>query len=284
MTIEILSETRAHGGIQGVYRHASGATGTAMTFAVFVPPHEPGAKLPVLWYLSGLTCTHANVMDKGEYRAACAEHGIIFAAPDTSPRGEGVPDAEVYDFGQGAGFYVDATQEPWSKHFRMRSYVEDELPVLFGETFPADMARQGISGHSMGGHGALTIALRNPARFRSVSAFAPIVAPSEVPWGEKALGGYLWDNRAAWREYDAVALIEDRYMDSGARLPELLVDQGMADQFLVEQLRPHRLAKACEAAAIPADIRLHEGYDHSYLFVSSFMAEHVAWHAERLKG
>lgn len=284
MTLEILSETRAHGGVQGVYRHASGATGTAMTFAVFVPRHEPGARLPVLWYLSGLTCTHANVMDKGEYRAACAEHGIIFAAPDTSPRGEGVPDADGYDFGQGAGFYVDATQEPWAKHFRMRSYVEDELPALVGASFPADMARQGISGHSMGGHGALTIALRSPDRFRSVSAFAPIVAPSEVPWGEKALGGYLGADRSTWREYDAVALVEDRYKDSGARVPELLVDQGMADQFLVEQLRPHRLAEACEAAGIPADIRLHEGYDHSYLFVSSFMAEHVAWHAERLKG
>ena len=279
MTIETLSETRAHDGTQGVYRHASSATGTDMTFAVFVPRHEPGAKLPVLWYLSGLTCTHANVMDKGEYRAACAAHGIVFVAPDTSPRGQGVPDAEAYDFGQGAGFYVDANQEPWAKHFRMRSYVEDELPALIAERFPADMARQGITGHSMGGHGALTVALRNPGRFRSVSAFAPIVAPSEVPWGEKALSGYLGADRATWREYDAVALIED-----GARLPELLVDQGMADQFLVEQLRPHRLAEACETAGISAEIRLHEGYDHSYLFVSSFMAAHVAWHAEWLTG
>ena len=279
MTLETLSEARAHGGVQGVYRHASGATGTAMTFAVFVPRHEPGARLPVLWYLSGLTCTHANVMDKGEYRAACAEHGIVFVAPDTSPRGRAVPDAEAYDFGQGAGFYLDATQEPWAKHFRMRSYVEDELPALIAERFPADMARQGITGHSMGGHGALTVALRNPGRFRSVSAFAPIVAPSEVPWGEKALSGYLGADRATWREYDAVALIED-----GARLPELLVDQGMADQFLVAQLRPHRLAEACETAGISAAIRLREGYDHSYLFVSSFMARHVAWHAERLTG
>ena len=279
MTLETLSEARAHGGVQGVYRHASGATGTAMTFAVFVPRHEPGARLPVLWYLSGLTCTHANVMDKGEYRAACAEHGIVFVAPDTSPRGRAVPDAEAYDFGQGAGFYLDATQEPWAKHFRMRSYVEDELPALIAERFPADMARQGITGHSMGGHGALTVALRNPGRFRSVSAFAPIVAPSEVPWGEKALSGYLGADRATWREYDAVALIED-----GARLPELLVDQGMADQFLVDQLRPHRLAEACETAGISAAIRLREGYDHSYLFVSSFMARHVAWHAERLTG
>lgn len=275
--METLSLTRTHGGTQGVYRHASAATGTEMTFAVFVPPHAPGATLPVLWYLSGLTCTHANVMEKGEYRAACAEHGVIFVAPDTSPRGEGVPDDEGYDFGQGAGFYVDATEEPWARHFRMRSYIEDELPALVGAQFPADMARQGVTGHSMGGHGALTVALRNPGGFRSVSAFAPIVAPSEVPWGEKALSGYLGEDRAAWREYDAVALIED-----GARLPELLVDQGMADPFLVEQLRPHRLAEACEAAGIPADIRLHEGYDHSYFFISTFMADHVAWHAQRL--
>ena len=277
MTIETVSENRAHGGTQGVYRHASSATGTDMTFAVFVPDHAPGAKLPVLWYLSGLTCTHANVMEKGEYRAACAEHGIVFVAPDTSPRGDGVPDAEGYDFGQGAGFYLDATREPWARHFRMRSYVEDELPALVAAHFPVDMDRQGITGHSMGGHGALTVALRNPGRFRSVSAFAPIVAPGEVPWGEKALGGYLGSDRSTWREYDAVALIE-----GGARLPELLVDQGMADQFLVEQLRPHRLAEACQAAGIAADIRLHEGYDHSYYFISTFMSGHVAWHAERL--
>ena len=278
MTIETVSETRAHGGTQDVYRHVSRATGTDMTFAAFVPDHAPGAKLPVLWYLSGLTCTHANVMEKGEYRAACVEHGVIFVAPDTSPRGEGVPDAEGYDFGQGAGFYVDATQEPWAKHFHMRSYVEDELPALIGENFPADMARQGITGHSMGGHGALTVALRNPRRFRSVSAFAPIVAPSEVPWGEKALGGYLGDDRSAWREYDAVVLIEE-----GARLPNLLVDQGIADNFLVEHLQTHRLAEACAAAGMDADIRLHDGYDHSYFFISTFMAGHVAWHAERLK-
>lgn len=278
MTIETVSETRAHGGTQGVYRHASRSTGTDMTFAVFVPDHAPGATLPVLWYLSGLTCTHANVVEKGEYRAACAEHGVILVAPDTSPRGEDVPDDDAYDFGKGAGFYVDATMEPWAKHFRMRSYVEDELPELVAAHFSVDMERQGITGHSMGGHGALTVALRSPDRFRSVSAFAPIVAPGEVPWGEKALGGYLGEDRAAWRAYDAVALIED-----GARLPELLIDQGMADQFLVEQLRPHRLAEACEAADIQAEIRLHEGYDHSYYFISTFMADHIAWHAARLR-
>jgi len=278
--METLSETRSHGGTQGVYRHASSATGTDMTFAVFVPDHAPGERLPVLWYLSGLTCTHANVMEKGEYRAACAAHRVILVAPDTSPRGDDVPDApEEYDFGKGAGFYVDATQEPWAKHYRMRSYIEDELPALIAGSFPADMARQGITGHSMGGHGALTIALRNPDRFRSVSAFAPICAPSPVPWGEKALGRYLGEDRAAWAEYDAVALIA-----GGARLPDLLVDQGSADTFLAEQLRTPLLKAACAAASIPATIRMQAGYDHSYFFISTFMAEHVAWHAERLNG
>ncbi len=276
--MQTVSETRSHGGTQGVYSHTSTATGTDMTFAVFVPDHEPGAKLPVLTYLSGLTCTHANVMEKGEYRAACAEHGIVFVAPDTSPRGDNVPDADEYDFGKGAGFYVDATREPWSKHYQMRSYVEDELPALIAEQFPVDMARQSIIGHSMGGHGALTVGLRNPDRFRSISAFSPIVAPGEVPWGEKALGRYLGDDRASWREYDAVALIED-----GAQCRALLVDQGTADNFLEEQLQTHRLVEACQAAGIAADIRMQEGYDHSYLFISTFMAEHVAWHARHLR-
>jgi S-formylglutathione hydrolase len=277
VTIETISEAKAFGGVQGVYRHASAATGTDMTFSVFVPDHAPGAKLPVLWYLSGLTCTHANVTEKGEYRAACAEHGIVFVAPDTSPRGEGVPDDEAYDFGQGAGFYVDATEAPWAAHFHMRSYIEDELPALVGAEFPVDMARQGITGHSMGGHGALTIALRNPGRFRSVSAFAPIVAPGRVPWGEKALGGYLGADRAAWRAYDACALIED-----GARVGELLVDQGDADPFLAEQLRPELLREACGAAGIDLTLRMQPGYDHSYYFISTFMADHVGWHAARL--
>jgi S-formylglutathione hydrolase len=277
--LESVSTTRSHGGVQGVYRHASAATGTDMTFSVFVPEHAPGAKLPLLWYLSGLTCTHANVTEKGEYRQACAEHGVIFIAPDTSPRGEGVADDPAYDFGQGAGFYVDATEAPWSAHFRMRSYIEQELPALIAAEFPmADMAAQGITGHSMGGHGALTVALRNPERFRSVSAFAPIVAPSVVPWGEKALAGYLGEDRAAWRPYDACALILD-----GARVPELLVDVGDADSFLAEQLRPELLRAACEAAGIPLELRLQAGYDHSYYFISTFMADHIAWHAARLR-
>lgn len=278
--MEILSQNRSHGGVQGVYSHASQETGTEMTFSVFVPPHETGAKLPVLWYLSGLTCTHANVTEKGEYRAACAGHGIVFVAPDTSPRGDDVPDAEgEYDFGKGAGFYVDATEEPWAKTYRMRSYIERELPDLIAAEFPVDMQRQAITGHSMGGHGALTIGLRNPNRFRSISAFSPIVAPSRVAWGEKALGRYLGDDRDSWREYDAVALIED-----GARHDHILVDQGTADDFLEDQLKTGALAMACAKAGMEPVIRMQEGYDHSYYFISTFLGEHVAWHGERLRG
>ncbi len=277
MTLTTVSTAQAHGGVQGVYSHASAATGTEMTFSVFVPPHAPGAKLPIVWYLSGLTCTHANVTDKGEFRAACAELGLIFVAPDTSPRGEGVPNDDAYDFGQGAGFYVDATQAPWAEHFQMRTYIEDELPALIAEHFSADMARQGIMGHSMGGHGALTISLRNPGRFLSTSAFAPIVSPVNCPWGERALGGYLGADRAAWADYDACALVK-----AGARLPDLLVDQGEADGFLEGQLKTQLLADACAAAGQPATIRMQPGYDHSYYFISTFMADHLRWHAERL--
>lgn len=279
MPLETVSETRAHGGTQGVYRHDSTQTGTPMTFSVFVPDHAPGERLPVLWYLSGLTCTQANVTEKGEFRAACCEAGIIFVAPDTSPRGEGVPDDAdgAYDFGLGAGFYVDATEAPFAEHYRMASYVTKELPALVAEHFPVDPARQSITGHSMGGHGALTLALARPGRYRSVSAFAPIVAPSQVPWGQKALAGYLGDDRAVWRKHDAVALIED-----GARVPALLVDQGDADAFLENQLRPELLEAACAAAGIPLELRIRPGYDHSYYFISTFLAEHVAWHARQL--
>ncbi|KQN93121.1 S-formylglutathione hydrolase [Sphingomonas sp. Leaf231] len=275
--MQTVSTARAHGGTQGVYRHASTATGTDMTFSVYVPDHAPGVALPVVWYLSGLTCTHANVTDKGEYRRACAEHGLIFVAPDTSPRGDDVPDRDTWDFGKGAGFYVDATQEPWSANFRMWSYVTAELPAVLGEEFPADMARQSIMGHSMGGHGALTIALRHPDRFRAVSAFAPIVAPTQVPWGS-ALDRYLGADVAAQRRHDAVALIED-----GARVADLLVDQGEADAFLTEQLRPELLARACAEAGIDLTLRMQPGYDHSYHFISTFMADHLAWHAARLR-
>ena len=276
--LETVEEHRSHGGVQGVYRHASSSTGTEMTFSVFVPEHAPGAKLPVLWFLSGLTCTHANVTEKGEYRAACAEHGIVFVAPDTSPRGDEVPDDEAYDFGKGAGFYVDATEAPWAQHFRMRSYVERELPALLEVHFSVDMQRQAITGHSMGGHGALTIGLRNPDRFRSISAFSPIVSPLNCPWGEKAVGGYLGVDHDAWREYDACALIAD-----GARVENVLVDQGTADNFLEDQLKTDLLVEACDAAGIPAQIRMQDGYDHSYYFISSFLAEHVGWHARHLK-
>ena len=277
MTLETVSATRSHGGTQGVYRHPSSSTGTDMVFSVFVPDHAPDAKLPVVWYLSGLTCTHANVTEKGDYRAACAEHGLIFVAPDTSPRGDSVPDDAAYDFGQGAGFYVDATEAPWSTHFRMRTYIEQELPALIDAEFPADMDRQCVTGHSMGGHGALTIALRNPGRYKSVSAFAPIVSTLHCPWGEKALSGYLGADRDAWRAYDACALIED-----GARVPDILVDQGGADIFLEEQLKPHLLSRACDDAGIALTLRMEPGYDHSYYFISTFMADHVRWHAERL--
>ncbi|WP_019053828.1 S-formylglutathione hydrolase [Sphingobium xenophagum] len=279
MTLETLSTNASHGGIQGVYRHASTATGTDMTFSVFVPEHEEAEKLPIVWYLSGLTCTHANVTEKGEFRAACAELGLIFVAPDTSPRGEGVADdpAGAYDFGLGAGFYVDATEPLFAPHYRMWSYVTEELPTLIAEHFPADMDRQSIMGHSMGGHGALTIGLTFPERFRAISAFAPIVAPTQVPWGRKALGGYLGDDEILWRRHDAVALIED-----GARAPALLVDQGEADQFLEEQLRPEILGAACARAGIPLTLRLRRGYDHSYYFISTFMSDHLSWHASRM--
>ncbi|WP_288458310.1 S-formylglutathione hydrolase [uncultured Sphingomonas sp.] len=274
--MDTVSTSRAHGGTQGVYRHASAATGTDMTFSVYVPDHATGARLPVVWYLSGLTCTHANVTDKGEFRAHCARHGLIFVAPDTSPRGDDVPDEDAWDFAKGAGFYVDATQAPWAANYRMWSYVTDELPALIAAQFPADMDRQSIMGHSMGGHGALTIGLTHPERFRAVSAFAPIVAPTQVPWG-KALDRYLGDDRAAQRRHDAVALIED-----GARVTELLVDQGDADAFLAEQLRPELLAAACEAAGIDLTLRMQPGYDHSYHFISTFMGDHLDWHAARL--
>ncbi len=280
MTIQTVSLNKSHGGVQGVYRHASAETGTDMTFSVYVPPHRDGAKLPVVWYLSGLTCTHANVTEKGEFLAASAELGLIFVAPDTSPRGEKVPGdpAGAYDFGLGAGFYVDATQEPFARNYRMWSYVTEELPKLVAAHFPVDAGRQSILGHSMGGHGALTAALRHPDRYRAASVFAPIVAPSQVPWGIKALGGYLSDNRQAWRKHDAVALIED-----GAKFSDLLVDYGDADTFLAEQLRPELLKGACEKANIPLTLRRQGGYDHSYFFISTFMSDHLRWHAARLK-
>lgn len=276
--LETISKAKSHGGVQGVYRHESKVTGTPMTFAVFVPPQAADGPVPVLWYLSGLTCTHANVMEKGEYRAAAAKHGVIIAAPDTSPRGADVADEpDNWQFGSGAGFYLDATQEPYARHYRMYSYIIEELTALIAAEFPTDMSRQGIFGHSMGGHGALTMALKHPERFKSCSAFAPIVQPSTADWSRPALEKYLGADMQAWRAYDAVALIED-----GKRFAEFLVDQGSADPFLDTGLRPQLLADACAAAGIPLTLNLREGYDHSYYFISTFMADHIAWHARRL--
>jgi S-formylglutathione hydrolase len=280
MTAEVVSRARCFGGEQRVLRHRSTETGTEMRFAAFVPPQAlGGAQVPVVWFLSGLTCTEENFTVKAGAQRVAAELGLLLVAPDTSPRGEGVPDDPqgAYDFGLGAGFYLDATQEPWAKNYRMRSYIERELPALIAAELPAEMARQGIMGHSMGGHGALTIALRNPGRFAAVSAFAPISSPMRCPWGEKALGGYLGPDRAAWREYDATALMED-----GARLPDLLVDQGMADGFLENQLKPELLEEACGKAGIPLMLRRQEGYDHSYFFIATFIEDHLRWHAARL--
>ena len=279
MRIETVSTARSFGGVQGVYRHKSRETGTDMVFSVYLPPQAETGLCPVVWYLSGLTCTHANVTEKGQFQRTCAELGLIFVAPDTSPRGEGVPDDPegAYDFGLGAGFYLDATQPPWAANYRMESYLVQELPDVLAANFPVDMAREAITGHSMGGHGALTLALKNPGRWRSVSAFAPISSPMRCPWGEKALSGYLGRDQAAWRRHDATALIED-----GARLDHLLVDQGEADGFLKTQLKPELLARACDAAGIPLTLRMQPGYDHSYYFISTFMADHLRWHAERL--
>ncbi len=275
MSLETLSSQRCHGGVQSFHRHASAETGTPMRFAVFTPPGD--GPHPVVWFLAGLTCTEENFTVKAGAQAAAAQLGLMLIAPDTSPRGDGVADDPAYDMGQGAGFYVDATETPWAPHFRMRSYIERELPALIGAQFPADMGRQGIMGHSMGGHGALTIALRNPGRFAAVSAFAPIVSPINCPWGEKALGGYLGEDRAAWRAYDACALIDD-----GARVADILVDQGEADNFLESQLKPELLEGSCTQAGIPLTLRRQAGYDHSYWFIQSFIDDHLRWHAARL--
>ncbi|OLP60533.1 S-formylglutathione hydrolase [Xaviernesmea oryzae] len=276
--MKTVSTARAFGGTQGVYSHRSEVLGCDMTFAVFVPPQAASAPCPVLWYLSGLTCTHANVMDKGEYRRMAATRGVIVVCPDTSPRGEVVADEpDNWQMGKGAGFYLDATQAPWSAHYRMESYITRELPALIADAFPADMRRQGMFGHSMGGHGALTIALKNPDRFKSLSAFAPIVSPSTSDWSVPALTKYLGADQTAWRAYDACLLVED-----GRRFPEILIDQGTADGFLESGLKPWLFEKAVEGTGIALNLRMQEGYDHSYYFISTFMADHINWHADRL--
>ncbi len=279
MSFDIVSETRCCEGRQITIRHASTSTGTPMRAAVYLPPQAARGPVPVFWFLAGLTCTEDNFTQKAGAQRVAAELGLALVAPDTSPRGPDVPDDPAYDFGQGAGFYLDATEAPWSRHFRMRTYIEDELPALLGAGLPLDLRRQGLCGHSMGGHGALTIGLRNPGRFRAVSAFAPIVSPIACPWGEKALTGYLGQDRAAWRRYDACALIED-----GARLPEILVDQGTADPFLDSQLKPELLADACRATGIALTLNRRGGYDHSYFFIATFIEAHLRWHGARLAG
>lgn len=279
MTLTTVSQNQCFGGVQGVYSHASPETGCTMRFGLFLPPQAKEGLVPVLYWLSGLTCTEENFIVKAGAQRVAAELGIALVAPDTSPRGDDVPDdAASYDFGKGAGFYVDATQEPWRKHYRMYSYLTEELPWLVAANFAVDPARAGIFGHSMGGHGALTLSLRHPGRYASASAFAPICAPSEVPWGERAFTGYLGDDRAAWARHDTCALLA-----AGARFPVApLVDQGLADTFLAMQLRPERLEAACAAAGQALVLRRHAGYDHGYWFVQTFVEDHLRFHAAQL--
>jgi len=276
--MERIEHRAVFGGWQDVYKHRSEVLGCDMTVGVYLPPQAATQALPVLYWLSGLTCNEQNFITKAGAQRYAAEHGVILVVPDTSPRGDQVADAEGYDLGKGAGFYVNATQEPWAAHYRMYDYIVDELPALVEANFQVTGAR-GISGHSMGGHGALIIALKNPGRYRSVSAFSPIVAPREVPWGEKAFTAYLGTDRAEWAQWDATALVAD----AAERLP-LLVDQGDADEFLGGQLRPQLLEQACAAAGHPLTLRLQPGYDHSYYFIASFIGEHIAHHAAALRG
>ena len=276
--MERIEHRACFGGWQDVYRHRSEVLGCDMTVGVYFPPQAEHGACPVLYWLSGLTCNEQNFITKAGAQRYAAEHGIILVAPDTSPRGDDVADADGYDLGKGAGFYVNATQHPCAKHYRMYDYIVDELPAWV-ESDPAASDRRAISGHSMGGHGALTIALKNPGRYRSVSAFSPIVAPSQVPWGEKAFSAYLGDDREAWKQHDAVELVKS----APERLP-LLVDQGGGDEFLDGQLRPQLLQAACEAAGHPLSLRIRTGYDHSYYFIASFIGEHIAHHAKALQG
>jgi S-formylglutathione hydrolase len=280
MTLKILTEQRCFDGAQGFYEHQSSATGTAMRFGVYQPPQvASGRKLPVLFYLAGLTCTEELFFIKAGAQRFAAQHGIILVSPDTSPRNTGIAGEDAdWEFGAGAGFYLDATAEPWSRHYRMYTYVAEELPRLIAAEFAADAERQSIMGHSMGGHGALTIALKNPDRFKSVSAFSPICAPLKCPWGEKAFKGFLGGDAAAARRYDASALVED-----GARFPgKFLIEQGEADKFLAMQLKPELLEAACAKAGQAIEVRRRPGYDHSYYFIATFIHDHIAHHAEAL--
>jgi S-formylglutathione hydrolase len=275
--MKTISENRAFGGVQGVYSHDSEATGTEMTFGLFLPPEAEAGPVPLVWYLSGLTCTHENAMVKAGAQAHAAHNGLAVVFPDTSPRGEGVADDEAYDLGQGAGFYVNATEAPWAPHFRMWDYVAEDLPRLLFNAFPLDEECQGITGHSMGGHGALTLAMRFPGRFRGVSAFAPIAHPAASDWGKKQFAAYLGDDESAWAPHDATLLMRERGVQG-----EVLIDQGTKDQFL-HLLKPEALAEAMAARRQPGTFRMQEGYDHSYFFVASFMADHMGYHARALR-
>ena len=280
-----LEQHASFGGRQEVWQHPSSSTGTLMNVGVYLPPQAlAGEKCPVLYWLSGLTCTEQNFITKAGAQQHAARHGLILVAPDTSPRGKDVADDEGYDLGQGAGFYVNATQAPWADHYRMYDYVVEELPALVEAHFPASDVRS-VFGHSMGGHGALVVALRNPERYRSVSAFAPIVAPSQVPWGQKVLGAYLGNDPQAWKAWDSVELVKALAADQGgaAPRPPILIDQGGEDAYLHEQLRPELLEAACAATRHPLELRLQPGYDHSYYFIASFIGEHIAWHAQALQ-
>ncbi len=276
--MEITATHRVHGGTLRYCRHDSGSVGGPMKFSVFIPPGE--GPHPVLIWLSGLTCTEDNFTTKAGVYAAAAQAGLAIVAPDTSPRGEEVPNDAAYDLGQGAGFYLDAKQEPWAPRFKMELYVASDLIALIGDAFPVDVSRIGISGHSRGGHGALTLALRHPQTFRSVSAFSPIVAPSQVPWGRKAFAAYLGEDEAAWAVHDATALVTAGA--ASGSFDDILIDQGTADGFLAEQLRPELFVQACEQAGQKVTLRMQEGYDHSYFFITSFIGDHIAWHAARL--
>ena len=278
--VQPVSQNLCFGGVQGVYTHASRETGCAMRFGVYLPPAASSRRVPVLYWLSGLTCTEENFIIKAGSQRVASELGLAIVVHDTSPRGLGIPgESDSYDFGLGAGFYVDATEPPWSRGYRMYSYITNELVAEVAAAFPVDPTRTGILGHSMGGHGALTIALKNPRDYRSVSAFAPIASPTRCPWGEKALTGYLGQDRARWREYDATALIEDR----GWKGPPIVVDQGTSDPFLDSQLKPQLLENACRRAGVSLDLRLRSGYDHSYFFIATFIEEHLRFHADHLR-
>lgn len=281
MNLETLEKHKTFDGVTGYYRHSADTTACDMNFAVFTPPQAHHGPVPVLYFLAGLTCTHETFMIKAGAQRYAAQHGLMLVAPDTSPRGEYVHDDDAWDFAQGAGFYLDATLFPWNRHYRMYSYITEELPGVITEHFPADLQRQGIFGHSMGGHGALVIGLRNPQQYRSISAFAPISSPINSQWGRKAFSGYLGTDQSDWAQYDATELIKS--VRNARERNEILIDQGEQDQFLQEELKPHLLEAAASLSGYPVNLRRHAGYDHGYFFISTFVEDHIAHHARLLK-